>query len=109
MNLSEFLTTHSDNGKFSKPDENFLSEINKKSTKYLLFYNQNCPKSTFLLQNLPKSSRILKVDLSSSWAQETFKVFEGSRIPSLVIVKNGSMVAEKVMEFNESRAFLSSL
>lgn len=109
MNLPEFLVEHAQNGKFSMPDDNFLTEISKKSTKYLIFYDSHSIKSDFLRSNLPKSSRIMTLDLSKDWVSEIYKIYDMSRIPSMAIVKNGSMKPEKVLGFNETMILLKTL
>ena len=109
MNLPEFLVEHAQNGKFSMPDESFLAEITKKSTKYLIFYNSGCVKSDYLRSNLPRTSRIIPLDLSKDWVYEIHKIYDISNIPSTVVVKNGSMKPEKTLTFNETMVFLKTL
>lgn len=109
MNLPEFLTEHANNGTFSPPDDDFLSEISKKSTKYLVFYDNECKKSDFLRSNLPNSSRIIEMDLSKDWVHEIFNIFDISRVPSTAVVKNGSMKPDNILDFNQTLNFFKTL
>ena len=109
MNLADFLVEHAQNNKFSMPDSNFLAEISKRSTKYLIFYDSNCKKSDFLRSIAPKSSRIIKLDVSLDWVSEIYKIYNVDRLPSTAIVKNGSMQPEKIINFNETRILLNTL
>jgi len=109
VKITDFLENLVSQERSPPPSEDFLKEINKKTTKYLLFYDENCPKSQFLLASAPKTTKLIFLNQKLDWVHEISKILHINRIPSIAIVKSGNINAQKILNFNESSYLLKTL
>jgi len=109
VKISDFLIAAKENNLCSSVDSDFLSEIDKKSTKNLLFYHEECKMSQALLKKVPETKKIILLDYKLDWVKALKSAFGVRQIPSICISKNGAYTEVVFSGFTECSRFLQQL